>query len=53
MTDKPPSELSEAEGLDDCYQRLRELNGRGVEVYVSLLVPRVIAMLDAFFSAAA
>jgi len=40
-------ELGEAEGLDACYQRLRELNGRGVELVWPCLVPRVIAMLDA------
>jgi len=41
------AELGEAEGLDACYQRLRELNGRGVEFLAPCLVPRVIAMLDA------
>jgi class 3 adenylate cyclase len=42
------AELGETEGLDACYQRLRELNGRGVELLVPpWLVPRVIAMLDA------
>jgi len=41
------AELGEAEGLDACYQRLRELNGRGVEFLDPYLVPRVIAMLDA------
>jgi class 3 adenylate cyclase len=41
------AELGEAEGLDTCYQRLRELNGRGVESIWPWLVPRVIAMLDA------
>jgi len=40
------AELGETEGLDACYQRLRELNGRGIEV-LGPLVPRVIAMLDA------
>jgi class 3 adenylate cyclase len=41
------AELGETEGLDTCYQRLRELNGRGVEFLWPCLVPRVIAMLDA------
>jgi len=41
------AELGETEGLDACYQRLRELNGRGVEFVWPRLVPRVIAMLDA------
>jgi class 3 adenylate cyclase len=41
------AELGETEGLDACYQRLRELNGRGVEFLWPCLVPRVIAMLDA------
>jgi class 3 adenylate cyclase len=41
------AELGETEGLDACYQRLRELNERGVEFYWPCLVPRVIAMLDA------
>jgi class 3 adenylate cyclase len=41
------AELGEAEGLDACYQRLRELNERGVEFVPPCLVPRVIAMLDA------
>ena len=41
------AELGETEGLDACYQRLRELNGRGVEFVWPCLVPRVIAMLDA------
>jgi len=41
------AELGETEGLDACYQRLRELNGRGVEFLWPTLVPRVIAMLDA------
>jgi class 3 adenylate cyclase len=41
------AELGETEGLDACYQRLRELNGRGVEFVPPWLVPRVIAMLDA------
>ena len=41
------AELGEVEGLDACYQRLRELNGRGVEFVWPCLVPRVIAMLDA------
>jgi predicted ATPase/class 3 adenylate cyclase len=41
------AELGEVEGLDACYQRLRELNGRGIEFLVPWLVPRVIAMLDA------
>jgi class 3 adenylate cyclase len=41
------AELGETEGLDACYQRLRELSGRGVEFLWPCLVPRVIAMLDA------
>ncbi len=41
------AELGEVEGLDACYQRLRELNGRGVEFLEPCLVPRIIAMLDA------
>jgi len=41
------AELGEAEGLDACYQRLRELNARGIEFLVPCLVPRVIAMMDA------
>jgi class 3 adenylate cyclase len=41
------AELGETEGLDTCYQRLRELNGRGIEFFLPCLVPRVIAMLDA------
>jgi class 3 adenylate cyclase len=41
------AELGETEGLDACYQRLRELNGRGIEFLWHWLVPRVIAMLDA------
>jgi class 3 adenylate cyclase len=41
------AELGETEGLDTCYQRLRELNERGVEFHWPSLVPRVIAMLDA------
>jgi predicted ATPase/class 3 adenylate cyclase len=41
------AELGETDGLDACYQRLRELNGRGVEFYWPCLVPRVIAMMDA------
>jgi len=41
------AELGETEGLDACYQRLRELNGRGIELVMPCLVPRVIAMLDA------
>jgi class 3 adenylate cyclase len=41
------AELGETEGLDACYQRLRELNGRGIEFFLPCLVPRVIAMLDA------
>jgi class 3 adenylate cyclase len=41
------AELGETEGLDACYQRLRELNGRGIEFLEPCLVPRVIAMLDA------
>jgi len=41
------AELDETEGLDACYQRLRELNGRGIEFVLPYLVPRVIAMLDA------
>ncbi|GAG43807.1 unnamed protein product, partial [marine sediment metagenome] len=41
------AELGETEGLDACYQRLRELNARGVEFDWPYLVPRVIAMLDA------
>jgi len=41
------AELGETEGLDACYQRLRELNGRGIESRWPYLVPRVIAMLDA------
>jgi predicted ATPase/class 3 adenylate cyclase len=41
------AELGETEGLDACYQRLRELNERGVEFVPLWLVPRVIAMLDA------
>jgi class 3 adenylate cyclase len=41
------AELGETEGLDACYQRLRELNGRGIVSFAPYLVPRVIAMLDA------
>jgi class 3 adenylate cyclase len=41
------AELGETEGLDTCYQRLRELNGQGVEFFWPWLVPRVIAMMDA------
>jgi class 3 adenylate cyclase len=41
------AELGETEGLDACYQRLRELNGRGVEFQWPCLIPRVMAMLDA------
>jgi class 3 adenylate cyclase len=41
------AELGETEGLDACYQRLRELNGRGVEFVWPCLVSRVMAMLDA------
>jgi predicted ATPase/class 3 adenylate cyclase len=41
------AELGETEGLDTCYQRLRELNERGVELVWPCLVPRVTAMLDA------
>jgi len=41
------AELGETEGLDACYQRMRELNGRGIEFVWPCLVPRVIAMLDA------
>ena len=41
------AEFGETEGLGACYQRLRELNGRGVDVWWPWLVPRVIAMLDA------
>jgi len=41
------AELGETEGLDACYQRLRELNERGIEFFLPCLVPRVIAMLDA------
>ena len=41
------AELGEREGLDACYQRLREANERGVEFSWPCLVPRVIAMLDA------
>jgi len=41
------AELGETEGLDACYERLRELNGRGIELLWPCLVPRVIAMLDA------
>ncbi len=41
------AELGETEGLDACYQRLRELNARGIEFLWPCLVPRVIAMLDA------
>jgi predicted ATPase/class 3 adenylate cyclase len=41
------AELGETEGLDACYERLRELNERGVEFVWPCLVPRVIAMLDA------
>jgi len=41
------AELGEIDGLDACYQRLRELNGRGIEFVWPCLVPRVIAMLDA------
>jgi len=41
------AELGETEGLDACYQRLRELNGRGIEFVWPCLVPRVIAMMDA------
>jgi len=41
------AELGETDGLDACYQRLRELNERGVEFVLLWLVPRVIAMLDA------
>jgi len=41
------AEIGEVEGLDACYQRLRELNARGVEFLWPCLVPRVIAMLDA------
>src|SRR3990172_833314 len=43
------AELGETDGLDACYQRLRELNERGVEIQMPwpCLVPRVIAMLDA------
>jgi class 3 adenylate cyclase len=41
------AELGETEGLDTCYQRLREMNGRGIEFLWPTLVPRVIAMLDA------
>jgi class 3 adenylate cyclase len=40
------AELGETDGLDTCYQRLRELNGRGVEFLCPCLVPRIIAMLD-------
>jgi class 3 adenylate cyclase len=41
------AELGEVEGLAACYQRLRELNGRGIEFLLPCLVPRVIAILDA------
>jgi len=41
------AELGETEGLNACYQRLRELNGRGMEFLWPCLVPRIIAMLDA------
>jgi class 3 adenylate cyclase len=41
------AELDETEGLDACYQRLRELNERGIEVGWPWLVARIIAMLDA------
>jgi class 3 adenylate cyclase len=41
------AELGETEGLDACYQRLHELNGRGMKFVPPWLVPRVIAMLDA------
>jgi class 3 adenylate cyclase len=41
------AELGETEGLDACYQRLRELNGRGIEFLQPCLVSRVIAMMDA------
>jgi len=41
------AELGETEGLDACYQRLRELNERGVEVVWPWFVARVMAMLDA------
>ncbi|MGB6836092.1 MAG: hypothetical protein WBF66_00125, partial [Dehalococcoidia bacterium] len=41
------AELGEVEGLDACYQRLRELNGRGVEFLWPTLVPRIMAMMDA------
>jgi len=41
------AELGETEGLDACYQRLRELNGRGIEFVWPCLVSRVIAMMDA------
>ena len=40
-------ELGETDGLDACYHRLCELNGRGVEFNWPCLVPRVIAMMDA------
>jgi len=41
------AEIGQTEGLDACYQRLRELNERGIESRWPDLVPRVIAMLDA------
>jgi len=41
------AELGETEGLDACYQRLREVSERGIELLGASLVPRIMAMLDA------
>jgi class 3 adenylate cyclase len=41
------AELGEREGLDACYQRLREMNERGLEYEWPCLISRIIAMMDA------